>query len=41
VEAGSQNAKDVLEKAGKSLNTAKYKLSVARTRWETMAEQRS
>src|ERR1700719_1291858 len=36
---GSQGAKEVQEKAGKSLNTAKYKLSVARTRWEAMAEQ--
>src|SRR5438445_7881576 len=37
VVAGSQNAKEVQEKAAKSLNTAKYKLSVARTRWEAMA----
>ena len=28
--------KDVQEKASKSLNIAKYKVSVARTRWETM-----
>lgn len=35
---GSQIAKDVQEKAAKSFNTAKYKLSVARTRWEAMAE---
>jgi cell division protein FtsL len=39
VEAGSQNAKEILDKATKSLNTAKYKLSVARTRWEAMVEQ--
>jgi cell division protein FtsL len=39
VVAGSQNAKEVQEKATKSLNAAKYKLSVARTRWEAMAEQ--
>src|SRR6266478_58240 len=31
--------KDQQQKAAKSLNTAKYKLSVARTRWEAMAEQ--
>ena len=31
--------KDHQQKATKSLNTAKYKLSVARTRWEAMAEQ--
>ena len=31
-EPGSPNAKEVLDKASKSLNTAKYKLSVARTR---------
>ncbi len=31
--------KDHQQKAAKSLNTAKYKLSVARTRWEAMAEQ--
>jgi len=34
VESGSQNAKEVQEKAAKSLNAARYKLSVARTRWE-------
>jgi cell division protein FtsL len=39
VEPGSQNAKEILDKATKSLNTAKYKLSVARTRWEAMVEQ--
>jgi cell division protein FtsL len=39
VPPGSQGAKEVQEKAAKSLNTAKYKLSVARTRWEAMAEQ--
>ena len=39
VAAGSQGAKEVQQKAAKSLNTAKYKLSVARTRWEAMAEQ--
>ena len=39
VVSGSQGAKEVQEKAAKSLNTAKYKLSVARTRWEAMAEQ--
>ena len=31
--------KDHQQKAAKSLNTAKYKLSVARTRWEAMTEQ--
>jgi cell division protein FtsL len=31
--------KDHQQKATKSLNTAKYKLSVARTRWEAMTEQ--
>ncbi len=41
VPPGSQGAKEVQEKAAKSLNTAKYKLSVARTRWEAMAEQQS
>ena len=35
---GSQEAKEVQDKAGKTLNTAKYKLSVARTRWEAMVE---
>ncbi len=35
---GSQLAKEAQEKAGKSLNTAKYKLSIARTRWEALAE---
>ncbi|MGH9538548.1 MAG: hypothetical protein ACRD3H_11520 [Terriglobales bacterium] len=39
LEVGSHSAKDVLDKATKSLNTAKYKLSVARTRWEAMVEQ--
>jgi len=39
LEADSHGAKDVLDKATKSLNTAKYKLSVARTRWEAMVEQ--
>jgi hypothetical protein len=38
VEAGSQNSKEVQEKAAKSLNTAKYKLSVARTRWEALTD---
>jgi hypothetical protein len=38
---GSPSAKEVQEKAAKSLNAAKYKLSVARTRWEAMAEQQS
>jgi hypothetical protein len=38
VGAGSQGSKEVQERAAKSLNTAKYKLSVARTRWEAMAE---
>jgi hypothetical protein len=38
-EAGSPNAKEVQDKASKSLNTAKYKLSVARTRWEAMADR--
>jgi putative NADH-flavin reductase len=32
--------KDHQQKAAKSLNTAKYKLSVARTRWEDMAAPR-
>ena len=36
VEAGSQNAKEVQEKAAKSLNAARYKMSVARTRWEAL-----
>ena len=36
---GSQNSKEVQEKATSNLNIAKYKLSVARTRWEAMAEQ--
>ena len=35
---GSQLAKEAQEKAGKSLSTAKYKLSIARTRWEALAE---
>ncbi len=39
--AGSQAAKEVHERAAKSLNTAKYKLSVARTRWEAMGSQPS
>jgi cell division protein FtsL len=39
VPPGSPGAKEVQEKAAKSLNTAKYKLSVARTRWDAMAEQ--
>jgi cell division protein FtsL len=38
---GTPGAKEVQEKAAKSLNTAKYKLSVARTRWDAMAEQQS
>jgi hypothetical protein len=33
--------KDVQEKASKSLNIAKYKLNVARTRWESAASQGS
>ncbi len=33
---GSQLSKDSLEKAAKSLNKAKYKLNVARMRWDTM-----
>ncbi len=33
--------KDNQQRAAKSLNTAKYKLSVARTRWESVAEQPS
>lgn len=41
VAAGSQAAKEVQERAAKSLNTARYKLSVARTRWEAMADQPS
>ena len=35
-ESGSQLSKDILEKASKSLNKAKYKLNVARMRWDTM-----
>jgi cell division protein FtsL len=38
---GSSGAKEVQERAAKSLNTAKYKLSVARTRWEAMGDQPS
>jgi len=38
---GSSNGKEVQERAAKSLNTAKYKLSVARTRWEAMGDQPS
>jgi cell division protein FtsL len=38
VVADSQGAKEVQERATKSLNTARYKLSVARTRWEAMGE---
>ena len=41
VAAGSPGAKEVQERAAKSLNTAKYKLSVARTRWEAMGNQPS
>ena len=37
VAPGSPEAKEVQERAAKSLNTAKYKLSVARTRWEALA----
>lgn len=33
--------KENQQRAAKSLNTAKYKLSVARTRWESVAEQPS
>jgi hypothetical protein len=33
--------KDVQEKAAKSLNIAKYKLNVARTRWESASSQAS
>jgi len=33
--------RDHQQKAAKSLNAAKYKLSVARTRWESLAEQPS
>lgn len=33
--------KENQQKAAKSLNTAKYKLSVARTRWESIADQPS
>ena len=33
--------KENQQKAAKSLNTAKYKLSVARTRWESLADQPS
>jgi cell division protein FtsL len=38
VTAGSPGAKEVQDRATKSLNTARYKLSVARTRWDAMAE---
>ncbi len=41
VDPGAQGAKDVHERAAKSLNTARYKLSVARTRWEAMADSPS
>ena len=41
VAAGSQGSKEVQDRAAKSLNTAKYKLSVARTRWEAMGDQPS
>jgi hypothetical protein len=41
VAPGSPGAKEVQERAAKSLNTAKYKLSVARTRWEAMGDQPS
>jgi len=36
VTPGSQTAKEVHERAAKSLNAARYKLSVARTRWEAL-----
>lgn len=36
--AQPQGWKDMQEKATKNLSIAKYKLSVARTRWETMTE---
>ena len=39
VAPGSQNSKETQERAASSLNIAKYKLNVARTRWETMAPQ--
>jgi hypothetical protein len=35
--ADSPGAKEVQERAAKSLNAARYKLSVARTRWEALA----
>ena len=38
VTAGSPGAKEVQDRATKSLNTARYKLSVARTRWDAMVE---
>lgn len=36
---GSQGSKETQEKATSNLNIARYKLNVARTRWETMATQ--
>jgi cell division protein FtsL len=36
---GSQAAKEITERAGKNLNHAKYKLNVARTRWESVSSQ--
>ena len=41
VAADSAGAKEVQDKATKSLNAARYKLSVARTRWEALAEPAS
>jgi hypothetical protein len=35
----SHAAKEILEKAGKNLNHARYKLNVARTRWESVSGQ--
>jgi cell division protein FtsL len=38
---GSPNSKSMQEKAASNLNIAKYKLSVARTRWEEASHQQS
>jgi cell division protein FtsL len=38
---GSPNSKAMQEKAASNLNIAKYKLSVARTRWEEASHQQS
>lgn len=39
--AEPESWKEIQQRAAKSLNTAKYKLSVARTRWESVVEQPS